>query len=171
MSPRTQSPLAMEVVVEEQDTCLILGAVDQIQDTTESYKALIEKIRRQAPLIPGQIIVKHTCPGKILAIIYDLSARPMFQPGWIAQALAEIFRELEKRRIRSLAMPLLGAEHGHYPYEEFLRLLCSIISGVSAGFPERIWLITPAAECWHVSDWLQKQEIKRLRQVPDKPGG
>lgn len=171
VSPRAYPPLAAEAVVEEQDTSLVLGAADRIRDTSESYEILIEKIRLQAPLIPGRIIVKHTRPGKILAIIYDLSARPVFQPEWAAQALAEIFRELEKHRIRSLALPLLGAEHGHYPHAEFLRLLCSIIAGMPARYPERIWLVTPAAECRLISDWLQKEGVVRLRQVPHKPGG
>ena len=169
VSPRAHPPLAAEVVVEEQDTSLVLGAADTIRDTSESYETLIEKIRRQTPLSPGHILIQH--PGKILAIIYDLSARPVFQPEWIAQALAEIFREMEKDRTGSLAMPLLGAEHGHYPHAAFLQVLCSTITGIPARFPERIWLVTPATACRDIGDWLQQEERMRLGQVPDKPGG
>ena len=158
VAPSTYPPCNVEVIVEEQDTSLLLGEIRVIQDTVESYDALIGKMQLQTPLVPGEVLIKHTTPRRFIAIIYAINRRPICRQEWIATALARLLREMETYQTRNIAMPLLGVTHGHFPATEFMQLLCATLPAVQ-NYPEKIWLITPMAEYRHIIRFLEDLRV------------
>ena len=146
VAPPEQPPWDVDAIVEEQDTRLLHGDPHLICDTTESYETLIGKMQDQAPLVPGQVIVKHTAPRRFIAIVYDIDRKPMYRMEWITTALEKLLRETETYKVRRIAMPLLGVTHGRCPDTKFMDLLCTMLPGVHAGCPEKLWLVTSLAE-------------------------
>ncbi|MGH8119455.1 MAG: hypothetical protein ACRESK_02455 [Gammaproteobacteria bacterium] len=157
VAPPGQPPWRLDAIIEEQDTSLLLGDTHVIRDTCESYTALVGKMKIQAPLVSGQVLVRHTRPGKLIAIVYDIGKKPVYREEWIAAALLQLFEEMEAHRIRNIAMPLLGVTHGRYPHTDFLELLCSMAADVRSECPQKIWLITPAPEYRHIIAYLEKR--------------
>ena len=157
VAPPGHPPWNVDVIVEEQDTHLLLGETASIRDTAEGYAALIGKMQTQTPLSPGQVLVTHSIPRRFIAIVYDIGRRPMYRPEWIATALTQLLHEMEMHHTRNIAMPLLGVTHGHYPDTDFMELLCAKVPGVQAGYPEKIWLVTPMTEYRHVIAYLEKR--------------
>ena len=156
VAPPGYPPWTIDAIIEEQDTNLLLGDTNVIRDTGESYDALVGKMNIQAPLVPGQVLVKYTRPGKLIAIVYDIGKNPAYREEWITTALVKLFEEMEAHRIRNIAMPLLGVTHGRYPHMDFLELLCSMMTGARAACPEKIWLVTPATTCLDLIAHLEK---------------
>ena len=157
VAPPEDPPYGVDVIVEEQDTCLLLGGTHIIRDTEDGYNALIGKMQRQTSFVPGQVIVKLTTPMRLIAIVYEIGRQPVSRQEWIVTALEKIFQEIEIHQARYLAMPLLGVAHSHYPDTDFLELLCSVLPALQANYPEKLWLVTPMAEYRHIIAYLEKR--------------
>jgi hypothetical protein len=69
--------LQVDAVVEEQDTCLLLGKSPIIMDTIESFPALVKKMEQQIRESPGNVIVKQSIPRRMIAIVYDVEHTPI----------------------------------------------------------------------------------------------
>jgi len=115
--------LQVDVVVEEQDTNLVLGISPVIMDTIESFPALVKKMEQQTHEIPGNVIVKQSTPLRFIAIIYDVEHTPISKESWIEEALQNILMQCEKYKIKTLAMPLLGTSYGKLKEETTIKLL------------------------------------------------
>lgn len=136
-----QQPLIVDAIVEEQDTNLLLDTRPYIQDTQESYKALVTEMNRQKPLLPGQIIIKHTLPARLIAIVYDLEQSPVCREEYVTRTLENIIDELNKYKLRSVAMPLLGNAHGKIIEKLFIKLLHDSLTCRKLSYPEKITLL------------------------------
>jgi len=157
VAPPEQPPWDVDVIVEEQDTGLLHGDTHIIRDTAESYGTLIGKMQGQAPVVPGQVIVKHTTPMRFIAIVYDIGRKPMYKLDWIATALEKILHEMETYQARNIAMPLLGVTYGRCPDTDFMELLCAILPAVHAHYPEKLWLVTPMTEYRRIIAYLENR--------------
>jgi hypothetical protein len=115
--------LQVDVVVEEQDTNLILGKSPVIMDTIESFPALVKKMEQQIHEIPGNVIVKESIPIRLVAIVYDVEHTPICKESWIEEALQNILMQCDKYKIKTLAMPLLGTSYGKLKEETTMQLL------------------------------------------------
>ena len=115
--------LEVDVVVEEQDTNLVLGKSPVIMDTIESFPALVKKMEQQIHEIPGNVIVKQSIPIRLVAIVYDVEHTPICKESWIEEALQNILMQCEKYKIKTLAMPLLGTSYGKLKEETTMKLL------------------------------------------------
>ncbi len=115
--------LQVDVVVEEQDTNLILGKSPVIMDTIESFPALVKKMEHQIHEIPGNVIVKQSIPKRLVAIVYDVEHTPICEESWIAEALQNILMQCDKYKVKTLAMPLLGTSYGKLKEETTMQLL------------------------------------------------
>jgi hypothetical protein len=115
--------LQVDVVVEEQDTNLILGKSPVIMDTIESFPALVKKMEQQIHEIPGNVIVKESIPIRLVAIVYDVEHTPICKESWIEEALQNILMQCDKYKIKTLAMPLLGTSYGKLREETTMQLL------------------------------------------------
>ena len=115
--------LQVDVVVEEQDTNLILGKSPVIMDTIESFPALVKKMELQIHEIPGKVIVKQSIPKRLVAIVYDVEHTPICEESWIEEALQNILIQCDKYKVKTLAMPLLGTSYGKLKEETTMQLL------------------------------------------------
>lgn len=157
VAPPEQPPWDVDVIVEEQDTSLLHGNTHVMRDTAESYETLISIMQRQAPLVPGQVIVRHTTPMRFIAIVYDIGKKPEYRLDWIATALEKLLHEMEIYQARSIAMPLLGVAYGRCPDTDFMDLLCTMLPAVRADYPEKLWLVTPMKEYRHIIAYLENR--------------
>jgi len=157
IAPPELPPWDVDVIVEEQDTSLLLGGTHIIRDTEESYNALIGKMQRQTPLVPGQVIVRHTTPMRFIAIVYEIGRQPVSRLDWVAMALEKLLHEMETYQARNITMPLLGVTHGRCPGRDFMELLCAVLPAVQADYPEKIWLVTPLTEYRDIIAYLENR--------------
>lgn len=115
--------LQVDAVVEEQDTCLLLGKLPVIMDTIESFPALVKKMEQQIRKTPGSVIVKQSVPKRMIAIVYDVEHTPICKESWIEEALQNILTQCEENKIKTLAMPLLGTSYGKLKEGVIMQLL------------------------------------------------
>lgn len=137
----SQRPDNIDAVVEEQDTCLLLGTEPVLRETKEDYATLVRKMEQQKPLIPGQVLVKNTIPVRFIAINYDIEKKPICCEAWIKLSLENIGKECKKRRILSLAMPLPGIQYGNISYDTAMSLLNETFSDERINYPEIIFVL------------------------------
>ena len=154
IAPPELPPFAFDAIVEEQDTCLLFSPNPEIREPCEDYKTLVFRMITQQPRLPGEVIVRKTCPARFLAVVHDLEQAPACKEEWVAHALDHIFSEAGSHRITTLAMPVLGTCYGTLQYETFITLLLSTLSGKSSIYPEKIWLIVPAPVCNRIMELL-----------------
>lgn len=140
------SPLpAVDAVVEEQDTNLLLGKVTSIEEPSASYSMLVKKMERQKPLSPGNVIVqRRALPKCFISIIYDIDDKPICREEWINTALRNILDKCVTFRIDTLAMPLPGVAHGKVDESRAMDMILQNLQTQRAGFPRKIWIYTPS---------------------------
>ncbi len=147
-------PYEFEAFVEEQDNSLLLGLDPVIREPQEQPDALVAPMISEQTRTPGDVIVKKTTPLKLLAIIHDMELRTTWKEEWIEEALNRIFCIIEDRKIKIIAMPILGTVHGSLEYEEFARLFRTALPSDKSCYPEKIWLIAPEHECKQIMNLL-----------------
>ena len=130
--------LDVDAVVEEQDTHRLLGQSPVVKVTIESFPALITKMEEQVPEEPGNIIVKLAQPMLLIAIVYDVEKNPIVQEEWIEKAFQNILVLCEKKKIRTLAMPLLGSAHSGIHQEKTFEILQNTLMNNRTGYPGKI---------------------------------
>jgi len=148
-------PLTVDAIVEEQDTNLILGTYPGIRDTKESYPALVRKMERQKPLLPGQVIVKNTIPLRFTAVLYDIEQTPVCTEELIADVLNELLHKFNEYRLKSVAMPLLGSTHGKVKVSGFIKLLQDTLNTRNPVYPAEIMLIVPPDNFDDIKDIIE----------------
>ena len=140
-----RQPPKVDAIVEEQDTNLLLDTKQVIRDTRESYRLLVNKMARQKPLGPGQVIFKNTQPARLIAILYDLEHSPVCSDKYITTAFNNILDILNKYKLISVAMPLLGSTYGKIPEQVFIKLLQESLTIRDQVYPGKIVLMVPPA--------------------------
>jgi hypothetical protein len=84
---------------------------------------------------------KH--PIRILAVVHDLNREPTWKEAWVESALRVIFHEVERRRLKSLALPFIGTLHGKLGKECFIRMLREVLECTECKYLRKVWLIVP----------------------------
>jgi len=157
-APENDPPFDIEAMAIEQDTFLIMDTTQQVEYSGESVDQLVSEGRKTLPVKPGSILVRGKRPLRFLAIVHDVNEEPSWREEWVASALDEIFRESERRKLQSLAIPMLGTLHGSLKPERFLVLLRSAMEQASLTHLRRLWLIVPAGtDCENVLNVLQSR--------------
>jgi hypothetical protein len=141
-----QLPHMVDAIVEEQDTNLLLDTNPVIQDTRESYRSLVKKMKRQKSLLPGQVIIKNTIPAKLTAIIYDIERTPVCNEAVLAKVINNLLDTINRNKLKSVAMPLLGNTHGKIPERVFIKLLQESLIIRNPVYPGKIILMVPPAK-------------------------
>jgi hypothetical protein len=147
--------LTVDAIVEEQDTNLILGTHPVIRDTEESYPALVRKMERQKPLLPGQIIIRNTIPLRITAILYDIEQTPVCTEELIADVLNDLLDKFDEYKLKLVAIPLLGCTHGKIKASGFIKLLQDTLITRNLVYPAEIMLIVPPDSLDDISDIIE----------------
>jgi len=154
VAPKEWPPFLADAMVEEEDTYLVLSADPEVQETREQPEELMAELLKTNPAVPGSVIVKEGQPLSLLAVVHDLNQEPSWQEGWIVSTLDSILREAQRRKLRSLALPLLGTLHGSLERQRFLVLLREALERSSPEHLARLWLVVPAGTTLEVLGML-----------------
>jgi hypothetical protein len=139
-----QPPFPVDAVVAEEDTYLVLSAETDLQIPAEHPLRVLTAAHESEPQPPGSVVVRSGQPLELLAVVHDLSSETSCQEEWVVTALEEILRQTDRLRLRSIALPLLGAVHGVLEPSRCAELLWAVLVAAEPATLERIWLVTEA---------------------------
>jgi len=142
-APKDSPPFQVDAVAAEEDTFIVLSADPVVREPKEHPIRLMTRVIETRPEKPGSVLVKGKRPLRLLAIVHDLNQEPSWREEWIASALDGIFREAEDRRLRSIALPLIGTLHGSLEKQRFAVLLRYALERTSPRHLKRLWLVIP----------------------------
>jgi hypothetical protein len=154
VAPQDIPPFIADAIAEEEDTYLVLSADSEVQETHEDPKRLMTELLKTSPLTPGNVILTGKHPLQLLAIVHDLDREPSWKEEWVTGALDGIFREAEGRKLRSIALPMLGTVHGSLEKQRFLVLLREALERSSPKHLAQLWLMVPAGTTRAVLEML-----------------
>ena len=159
-APDDTPPFKVDAVAAEEDTFLVLSADPQVRDPNEPLMRVMTRVIETHPEAPGSVLVKGKCPLRLLAIVHDLNEEPSWREEWIASALDGIFREAESRKLRSIALPLLGTLHGSLEKQRFVVLLRCALERMSPNHLKRLWLAVPVGTNCKILEMLKSEPQK-----------
>jgi hypothetical protein len=154
------APYPVDAWAAEEDTYLVLSADPEVAEPDEDPERVMAEVLATHPEEPGTVIVKAGCPLRLLAIVHDLNEEPSWKEEWVVKALQGIFQEADKRRVRSLALPLLGSLHGSLEKQRFLVLLREVLERRSPEHLKRLWLVVPAGTSSEILKMLESDQTK-----------
>ena len=143
-APIDKPPFLVDAVVEEEDTFLVLSADTKVREPKEDLMRLMTRLIETRPETPGRVLVRGKGPFRFLAIIHDLNQEPSWSEEWIEKALVGIFQEAEDRKLRSIALPLIGTLHGSLEKQRFFELLRDALERTKQNHLKLIWLVVPS---------------------------
>lgn len=162
-----EPPFPVPATAVEEDTWRVLSTPSILYSNNEHPVRLMTDLVHDQPARPGTIVMKGR---RWLAIVYDLDQEPSCTEEWILQALENILKLARTKRIRSLALPLLGSRHGGIPWQRSLELILDRLSGYgTGGYPERIWLQITADQRIEIQQLLAQRFPREAMQqkTPD----
>ena len=157
-APREVPPFAVDAFIEEEDTYLVLSAEATVREPREPLLRLLAEVHGAEPLEPGSVVVREGEPLRLLAVVHALDEEPTWREEWIADALREIFRESGRRRLRSLALPLLGTVHGRLAFGRSLELIRQALEEAPPERLERLWLMVADRDLDEVRETLRSPQ-------------
>jgi hypothetical protein len=143
-APKDNQPFPVDAVALEEDTFLVLSAETAVSEPGESLMRVMTKVIETRPEIPGSVLVKGKHPLRILAVVHDFNQEPTWREAWVESALRGIFHEVERRRLKSLALPFIGTLHGKLGKERFIRMLHEVLECTECRYLKKVWLIVPS---------------------------
>lgn len=162
-APREKPPFTVEGVVEEEDAYLVLSTPQKVRETREPLMRIMTRLIETKPRDPGTVLVRGKRPVQLLAIIHDLNQEPTWKEAWISLALRGVLKIAETKRLRSIALPMLGTVHGNLESQQFMMLLGSALRDENPVQLKRIWLIIPPE--------MGLQTLEMLRDALDNSFG
>jgi len=157
VAPSRLRPFEIDAIICEEDTWLIMSAEPKEIEPPEHPIRLMTALIGAKPEPVGSVLVKGCCPLKFLAVVHDVDQDPTWDEDWIAEALINVFKEAERRKLRAIGLPLLGTRHGKLPMVRFAELLRRAIEQHTRVHLRRLWLMT--------SDKNTKRMMEILRSV------
>jgi|TARA_B100000315_G_scaffold184003_1_gene172984 hypothetical protein len=160
-STKNRPPFKVDAIAAEEDTYLVLSEDLEIHEPTDHPIRLLTEVLETRPETPGTVLVKDKYPYKLLAIVHDLGQDPSWKEKWVVSALQGIFHETEKRKVRSLALPMLGTLHGSLDKKCFVAFLKKALHQAAPRYLKCLWLIVPAD--------FKREIIQLLENVKMRP--
>jgi hypothetical protein len=139
-------PFPVAAVALEEDTNLLLSVPPVIRAPAESFGELVQDMASFQSFEPGTVVVQDGSPLRLLAIIHDIEREPTWKEGWVKHALFGLLEEIERRRLDSLCLPVLGSLHGEMATARFARLLRRALEKRPPARLRRIWALVPEAD-------------------------
>jgi hypothetical protein len=144
MAPRGLPPFAIEAMIVEEDTYLVLSADPRVGEPHPEHPIrVMTSLLEVEPKDPGTILVRDRMPLEIAAIVHDLDEEPSWREEWIVAALDRALAEVERRRFHAIGLEMLGAINGRLARPRFLQILRLALQRGNPRRLERIWLIPP----------------------------
>lgn len=145
IAPAHRMPFAVDAVVAEEDTYLVLSADRKAREVSEHPVRVMTEAFLAKPAQPGTVLVRGARPYRMLAVVHDLNQDPTWTEDWVANALSAVFHEAEKRGMESLALPFIGTVYGTLDPERFLQLLKDALAKTPLIHLRRLWLVAPGS--------------------------
>lgn len=155
VAPAESQPFAVDVVAVEEDTHLLLSAASEVREPTETIDTMLRDVFDARPISPGSIRVRRTNPVQMLAVVHDIDREPMWREEWIVRALRRLLHAVDRRRLASLRLPLLGTRHGSIDPRRVAFLTGQALDRMPGGSLRRVWLDVPAQHVERVSAVLR----------------
>jgi len=133
----------VDAVAVEDDTYFVLGADPTFREPTEHPVRIGTEVHEAEPAPPGSLLIREGAPLRMHAVIHDLSREPTWTEEWVERALAAVLSEVDRRALRRIALPALGAVHGKLPIERFLELLRAALERSRPACMESLVLLAP----------------------------
>lgn len=159
-APENRPPFSVDALAFEEDTFLVLSGDREVRDPHEHQVRLMTRVIETQPEMPGSVLVRGKRPLCLLAIVHDLNQDPSWKEEWVASALDGIFREAERRRLKSIALPFVGTLHGSLEKQRFVMLLRGALERLSAKHLRRLWLVVPAGTSPKILEILESESRK-----------
>jgi hypothetical protein len=140
IAPADEPPFRVDAEVVEEDTFLVLSAGPEPIEPDAHRLRVLQAAHEAEPLPPGTVVARAGTPVQLLAVVHDLVQDPTWREEWVGVALAGVLREVRARRMRALAVPVLGARHGRMPAATFAGLLRSALESDAPPSLARLWL-------------------------------
>jgi hypothetical protein len=148
-------PFTVDAVALEEDTFLIMSAKREVRDPKHDLMRIMTRLIETRPKEPGSVLVKGRRPFKFLAIVHDVNQDPTLREEWVESALEGILQETETRKLRSVALPLIGTLHGPLEQERFIELLSRAFKRTSLSQLKRLWLMVRPGTARHIIEMLE----------------
>lgn len=142
-SKRESAPFAVQAMVFEEDTSLVLSADPQVRDPGEHPVRIMTSLFDHRPEVPGRVLVRGREPYRVLAIVHDLGEEPTWREEWIVAALEGVLSVCIRLRIEAIGLDPLGSRHGRLPLSRFRELLRGALRAAPPGELQRIWVVLP----------------------------
>ncbi len=145
-APENAPPFPVDAMTYEEDTFLIMSADPEEVPPDIHPIRLIAELESFEPKKIGSVIVKTGMPLKLLAVVHDVNKEPTCRGKYVEKALHAVFREVERRGIQSLGMPLLATRHGRLPCSRFAQLLSRVLAQNEFNSLKKLWLVAPVPD-------------------------
>jgi hypothetical protein len=155
VGPENMAPYPVDAVAAEEDTFLVLSADPEVFESHEDPDRVMAEVLQTRPEKPGTVVVKGEYPLQLLAIVHDLDRDTSWKEEWVVSALDGIFQEAENRKLKSIALPLLGTLHGSLEKKRFLVLLREALERKSPTHLMRLWLVAPEGTSLEILEMLK----------------
>jgi len=142
-APEAHPPFPCQVSVEEQDTFLVLGESTYVEAPDKPAWYLAYQLERIKPRQPGSVVISGKQPNRFMAVVIDVDQTPICRPIWVLPAYNEIMHAVEKRKVTSIALPLLGTGHGKLTEKESIECLRDVLQVSRPDSLMDIWLMLP----------------------------
>ncbi len=136
---------SLDALVAEEDTGLMLSAEASLEAVAETHESLIRQALRAPARPPGSVVVEDGSPLRLFAVVYDFEREPPCREAWLGLALANVFAEAERRRVQTMALPMLGTLSGCLKRRRFAPLLRRALARARPRHLRTLWLIMPAS--------------------------
>lgn len=153
VSSGEKKPFPVDARVVEEDTFLVLSEEPTVCEPVESPVHLMTRLIETRPEIPGSVLVRGSGPYKIMAVVHDVNQDPTWREYWVSQALKGAFRAADRRKLKAVALDMLGCMHGRLNPLRFTRLLKRALDAEAPQYLRRIWILPPRG--------IQEAEIAR----------
>ena len=134
ISPVGQPPFAVELMVFEEDTWMVLSAGNFARSVRQDTHAVIEEMNAFETRQPGELVIKG---NRAYAIVHDLDQGAGSRVAWIDLALDRLFTHCRTTGTQCLAMQPLGCVHGEGDIDEF----CARLRAHPQACNLRIWVV------------------------------
>lgn len=136
--------MALEAVVVEEDTHLMLSAPTVAFESYEPPKASLSHAEQTFAKEPGHVFVaENFVPVRMVAVVYDFDQEEIFREEWVASALRDVIAECRARDFKRVCIPVLGSRFGAMVRARFAELLQSALSDSGGGNLEEVVIELP----------------------------
>jgi hypothetical protein len=142
-APESAPPFAVDALLLEQDTALVLGADPKPRVCDEHPIRIMTDLLEFQEKAVGSIIITGQRPYRLYAIVHDFGQEPSTRDEWIGAALETGIDRCLQLKIRSLGTHMLGSHYSSRDPNWFCCRLTELLATRPPGSLHRIWMIAP----------------------------